>query len=80
MKPLFLFLILSITVFTSCNHPASTTENRSGDTTSQVFNLDTNTLKAGQEYYQCPMPEDANVISNKPGVCPKCGMDLVKKP
>jgi hypothetical protein len=28
--------------------------------------------------YVCPM--DADVTSNKPGKCPKCGMALVKKP
>jgi len=27
--------------------------------------------------YTCPM--HANVLSDKPGKCPKCGMDLVKK-
>lgn len=27
--------------------------------------------------YTCPMPQDS-VFSDKPGVCPKCGMDLVK--
>jgi Cu(I)/Ag(I) efflux system membrane fusion protein len=27
--------------------------------------------------YTCPMPEDS-VFSDKPGQCPKCGMDLVK--
>jgi len=27
--------------------------------------------------YTCPMPEDS-VFSDKPGKCPKCGMDLVK--
>ncbi len=27
--------------------------------------------------YTCPMPEDS-VFSDKPGLCPKCGMDLVK--
>lgn len=30
-----------------------------------------------EEQYTCPMPEDS-VFSNKPGSCPKCGMDLVK--
>lgn len=27
--------------------------------------------------YICPM--DSDVVSDKPGKCPKCGMDLVKK-
>jgi Cu(I)/Ag(I) efflux system membrane fusion protein len=30
-----------------------------------------------KEMYTCPMPEDS-VFSDKPGICPKCGMDLVK--
>lgn len=29
------------------------------------------------ETYTCPMPQDS-VFSDKPGKCPKCGMDLVK--
>lgn len=32
---------------------------------------------SGQEPYACPMEEDAEVRSDKPGRCPKCGMDLV---
>ena len=28
------------------------------------------------DMYTCPMPQDS-VFSNKPGKCPKCGMDLV---
>ena len=28
-------------------------------------------------YYTCPMPEHANVHEDKPGKCPKCGMNLV---
>ena len=30
-----------------------------------------------KQLYTCPMPEDS-VFSDKPGKCPKCGMDLVK--
>ena len=29
--------------------------------------------------YTCPMAEHADVISEKPGDCPKCGMKLVEK-
>ena len=28
--------------------------------------------------YTCPMAEDADVVSDKPGVCPKCEMKLVE--
>ena len=31
-----------------------------------------------KEVYTCPMPQDS-VFSDKPGICPKCGMTLVKK-
>lgn len=39
----------------------------------------TDTISAGKNSitYTCPM--HPKVISNKPGVCPKCGMDLVEK-
>ena len=30
-------------------------------------------------YYTCPMSEHADVVMNKPGKCPKCGMNLVEK-
>ncbi len=30
-----------------------------------------------KDMYTCPMPQDS-VFSNKPGTCPKCGMELVK--
>ncbi len=30
-----------------------------------------------KELYTCPMPQDS-VFSDKPGKCPKCGMDLIK--
>jgi hypothetical protein len=28
-------------------------------------------------YYTCPMPEHSDVVMDKPGTCPKCGMNLV---
>ena len=34
-------------------------------------------LASGGEYYQCSM--DANVVSDKPGDCPLCGMKLEKR-
>ena len=30
-------------------------------------------------YYTCPMQEHADVVMDKPGKCPKCGMKLVEK-
>jgi hypothetical protein len=35
------------------------------------------TVKATAATYTCPMHSD--VTSDKPGKCPKCGMELVKK-
>ena len=35
--------------------------------------------KEADVYYTCPMPEHADVVMDKPGKCPKCGMDLVAK-
>lgn len=35
-------------------------------------------MPADSAVYTCPM--DPEITSTKPGKCPKCGMDLVKKP
>ncbi|CAN5600309.1 efflux RND transporter periplasmic adaptor subunit [soil metagenome] len=39
-------------------------------------NSNDNNQQANQPVYTCPMPQDS-VFSNKPGKCPKCGMDLI---
>ena len=44
--------------------------------TTQTFSLDTTKLKSGDIFYQCEM--NPEVISDKSGTCPKCGMDLEK--
>ena len=55
-------------VFSSCGN--SSTENK------EATSIDTTKLKTGDVFYQCEM--NPEVISDKAGTCPKCGMDLVK--
>ena len=33
-----------------------------------------------ENLYTCPMPAHADVVSDQPGNCPKCGMKLVPTP
>jgi hypothetical protein len=78
MKKHILFIAAGILMLGACTSSTKTESKdakvQSADST-QIFNLDTNALAAGTIYYMCPMTEDA-VISDKPGACPKCGMDL----
>lgn len=60
----FLFLVGMLVTVYSCNN------NKDAHTEHQ-----TTTTK---DLYTCPMPADS-VFSEKPGKCPKCGMDLIKK-
>lgn len=41
-----------------------------------LFSCNNNKGNEQSVMYTCPMPQDS-VFSNKPGKCPKCGMDLV---
>ena len=80
MKKNFLFAIGVVMMLGACTSSTTTTGDKdakiqSADST-QIFNLDTTTFAAGTAYYQCPM--DLSEISDKPGICPKCGMDLEK--
>jgi len=79
-------IILSATVatlfFGACNNsPKNVEQTNSPDSvktenvnSTQSFNLDTTKLKSGEVFYQCEMHADIN--SEKPGICPKCEMDL----
>jgi hypothetical protein len=54
------------------------TEKEAGQSQSQSDNQNTNqTAQPHPVQYTCPM--DPDVVSDKPGKCPKCGMDLVEK-
>ena len=73
--------ILAVTViafaFGACSRSSTRNEQTTSmkDTTS-FHSIDTTKLATGTVFYQCPMnPEE---ISEKPDVCPKCGMELEK--
>lgn len=57
-------IIIALITFVSCGNNGTKKENLSAETSKT-------------ETYVCPM--DTGVISDKPGTCPKCGMDLEKK-
>lgn len=79
-KPAFLSLAILSLLLGACD---STMNNNShlgsNDSTktkvaTQNFNLDTTKLKSGDSFYQCEM--NPEILSDKPGSCPTCGMDL----
>jgi hypothetical protein len=81
----FIVMVFAGTVFfTACNNDKSSTSTTpSTDTTSTVA-TDTSTAAstnnsqlAANETYTCTMHNE--VLSDRPGKCPKCGMDLVKQ-
>ena len=73
-------IVLAAIVLSALGGCSSATENKTEQTNStdtiKVISLDTTKLAQGIAFYQCPMhPEE---ISDKPGSCSKCGMDLEK--
>lgn len=59
-------------ITTACKNSPAKNENGAA----QTFALDTTSLKSGEAFYQCTM--DTQVISDKPGSCPVCHMDLTE--
>ena len=75
MKYFTIVFAMVAIVFSSCN---STSKNeQSNSETAQTFNLDTTGLKSDDKFYQCEM--DAEILSDKPSNCPKCGMELTER-
>jgi hypothetical protein len=83
-KTIILSAVALSLMFGACNSSSTKSEQTSstdtsatkGANTSQTFNLDTTKLKSGETFYQCEMHPE--VLSDKPGSCPKCGMALVE--
>lgn len=76
MKSLILTAMVAIALFFSaCNSESKSEKNRSTDSTSNKSADSTSVHSAST--YTCPMHPE--VLSDKPGKCPKCKMDLVAK-
>ena len=78
-KNIFLFTCLSVfsLVLYSCSDNAAGTTDAATAADSSATAKDSSTMKQTAVVYTCRMHPE--VISDKPGKCPKCGMDLVKK-
>lgn len=73
MKKTIIYSVFAIfLITTACKNSPAKTDNGAA----QTFALDTTGLKSGKAFYQCTM--DHEVLSDKPGECPKCGMELTE--
>lgn len=86
MKKLLVFFVVApILIINACNNSTTNSEKSESNTTTDVSasdpasfqTIDTTKLADGAMYYQCSM--DPEVIIDKPGDCPKCGMKLDMK-
>lgn len=64
--------VFVLAVFLSCKGNQNSSENSAADSTTAVSDT---TVSA--PVYTCPMHPE--VVSDKPGTCPTCGMDLELK-
>jgi len=64
-KLIIVFITAIIVTFTSCSYQGNNTD--AGKTPAEAEKVS----------YTCPMHPEVN--SDKPGKCPKCGMELIKK-
>lgn len=69
-------LVLFSIAFIACSNNAVIKAAADSSTTTEAPK-DTAMMKSTATVYTCKMHPE--VISDKPGKCPKCGMDLVKK-
>ncbi len=67
-------IIAAIVSIASCNNSSTNTSN---STKTDSLPPVKHATVGQKEFYTCTM--DTDVISDKPGKCPKCGMDLEKK-
>ncbi|RYE35804.1 MAG: hypothetical protein EOP42_05675 [Sphingobacteriaceae bacterium] len=63
-----LYIFGLLVVFSACKQGSSLPQDKAAG----KISAGKNSIK-----YFCPM--DTDIVKNKPGVCPKCGMKLVKK-
>lgn len=79
---------IAVLIASSCNNETNSSEKPESAATATIADkpvkdtasfhaVDTTKLAKGEMYYQCSMHPE--VITDKPGDCPKCGMKLVMK-
>ena len=87
-KIIILFAFAPIFLLNACSNSAASSETTESPATAKPVKAslnegaalpapDTTAVVKNGIQYQCPMHKE--VISDKPGKCPKCGMKLVQK-
>jgi Cu(I)/Ag(I) efflux system membrane fusion protein len=79
MKKIIILNLVSflILIFTACS-TGTTNQEVKGKSMMMTSSTDSMSMKTNMhEYYTCTM--HPQIIKDKPGKCPICGMDLIKK-